>query len=471
MVNEIIKLVAFSLLPAAALFIGGVYSLYEIRRLGDQRLAVIVLVLGLMTVHQSQEILYFVQNEAFRDPVIGEIPETGVNIISAGGVYYLLAFARKQQELQKELKNSKEELVDVKRRLERIFENVNDGILLIDLDREAIIEANEPAHRLLRYDIGELVGRSPFDIHPHQPEQYELFADSVRTDGGVITEELSCRRGDGTTMPAAVSAARTTLDGTEMLLVTIRDNSEREQYRSQLNLFARVLRHNLRNDMTVIQGTLDHSKTFIDDESFEERIERAVEKCKQLTKMSDKTRKLNDIVESAQSIGTSTADLVPLTNDVVDEYRESHPNANIDVECPETAMVQASEQVRWALDNLVENAIVHAENTPEIRITIEKETTEEDGQTSEWITLTVTDKGPGIPSSEVSVINDETNRTATNHGSGLGLWIVKQITQAYHGRLDIDRNPETEFSTEISLRLQPTPNDDATLLSDRDAES
>jgi PAS domain S-box-containing protein len=400
MAEPLLALAAFSLLPATALLVSAGYSLVEIRRLGDHRLAAIVVVLALMTVHQVQEVLTFVETGAFGSAVVGEVPETGVNLLAAGGVYYLLAFARQQQSLRADLETSRSELLDARRRLEGIFDNVNDGILLIDLEREAIIEANRPAHELLRYEIGELVGRSPYDIHPHQPERFELFTDSVRADGGAITEELSCRRGDGTTMPAAVSAARTTLDGTEMLLVTIRDNSERERYRTQLDVLARVLRHNLRNDMTVIQGTLSHVRNNIDDSTLTARIDTAIRKCEGLTDTSDKTRKLDDIVESAQTVGTQTTDLVPLVDAVVEKHREEYPSAEITTIKPTMAPVQASDQVRWALDNLVENAIVHAESDPEVRITVAGETTTEDGQLSEWVTVTVADKGPGIPASE-----------------------------------------------------------------------
>jgi PAS domain S-box-containing protein len=469
MVEPLLALVAFSLLPAIALLAGSAYSLYEIRRLGDRRLAILVVIPALMAVHQLQELLYYLQTATFRDPVVGEIPETAVNLLTAGGVYYLLSFARTQQDLRTELEASEAELVDVKRRLEGIFDNVNDGILLIDLEREAIIEANQPAHNLLRYDIGELVGRSPYDIHPHEPERFELFTDSARTDGGAVTEQLTCRRGDGTTMPAAVSAAQTTLDGTEMLLVTIRDNSEREQYRSQLNLLARVLRHNLRNDMTVIQGTLSFVGNRVDDAELTERVETAIQKCDELLETSDQTRKLNEIVETAQSGPTDPTDLVPMVETLAAEYSEQYPNADISIECPETAPVQAGEQVRWALDNLVENAIVHAESDPVVQITVAHETTAEDDQRSEWVTVTVADKGPGIPASEVEVLHDDTNRTATTHGSGLGLWIVNQIAQAYHGQLEIARNPSSEFSTEVYLRLQPKATGDSLPLTDTDA--
>jgi PAS domain S-box len=329
----------------------------------------------------------------------------------------------------------------------------------VDMDREAIIEANSPAHELLRYDVGDLVGRSPYELHPQQPAQFEQFVDTIRADGGAVTEELRCRRGDGSTIPAAVSAARTTLDGTEMLLVTIRDNSQREQYRTQLALLARVLRHNLRNDMTVILGALTMAQDRIDDETIQERIQQAINKSKSLTETSDKTRKLNEMLEAAHEPGIETTDLVPVIEGIVDEYRETYPAANIEVACPDTAPVEASENVGWAIENLVENALVHTGEAPGLKLTIERETTTEDDQDSEWVSVTVADTGPGIPESEVEVLRDETTRSSTQHGSGLGLWIAQQIARTFHGQLDISSNPESEYSTVVSLRLQPAAED------------
>jgi PAS domain S-box-containing protein len=458
MVEALTELVAFTLVPGTALLLGVLYSLREIYRIGETRIAIILLILGFMLFHQTTELSYFLDTGAFRDPVGGEIPETSANLIAAGSVSYVLALLCKERELREDLEASRAEIRTVKDRLELIFENVNDGILLIDPDDETIVEANRTAYDLLRYEPGELEGISPYDLHPHEPELFDELTDVLRPDGGVVSEKLSCRRRDGSLMPAAVSASRTELDGTDVLLVTIRDNTEREQYRSQADLLTRVLRHNLRNDINIVTGYLNAIRDGIEDPRLRELADKSLEKCHTLVELSDQTRQLNEILDIEYDKVSVVTDLVPLVERVVDSYREEFPKARIETELPETAIVEASENVRWAIENLIENAIVHADSEPQVQVYIEQDTIKAEGLHSEWVTLTVADHGPGIPESEVTVLDDEMSRTQTQHGSGLGLWIVKQIAQIFDGYLEIDRDPASAFSTEVSLRLQPGTN-------------
>lgn len=90
-----------------------------------------------------------------------------------------------------------------------------------------------------------------------------------------------------------------------------------------------------------------------------------------------------------------------------------------------------------------------------MHISVEGEHIEHGDLESEWTTITVADRGPGIPESEASVLEDDDKRTDTEHGSGLGLWITKQVMEIFGGRVKITLDPESEFSTEVRLWLQP----------------
>jgi PAS domain S-box-containing protein len=458
MIETLLKLGGFTILPGVALAAGTVYSSREIRRLGQMRIVVILLILGLMLFHQATELQFFLEGGRFRDPIAGEIPETSANLIAAGSVSHVLALLGRERELKADLERSKAEVESANDRLELIFENVNDGILLVDLDAETIIEANQSAVELLRYDRRELEGLSPYDIHPHEPELFDELTGALRPDGGVVSEKLSCRRKDGSLMPAAISASRAELDDTDVLLVTIRDNSERQQYRSQVDLLTRVLRHNLRNDMNIIMGYLDVIKTRSDDPRVGELAAKSTDKCDALVEISDQTRQLDEILDTEYNAMKTLTDLTPLVERVVETHEREYPSARIETDLPREAIVAASQNVEWAIENLVENAIVHAESDPHVRVDISTETIENEGLRSEWITVTVADRGPGIPEAEVAVLDDEADRTQVLHGEGLGLWIVQQLTRIFDGQLDIDRSPESEWSTEISLRLQPGGN-------------
>jgi len=453
--NEILRLVIFTVVPAGALILGIVYSLYEITRIGERRLAVIVVILGFMLFHQTGELAYFVSNRFFRDPLVGEVPETAANTFAAGSVYYLLRVTRREQRLKEQITASKAETERIKDRLQLIFENVNDGILLVDTEHDEIIEANSSACEMLRYAKEDLIGLSPYALHPHEPERFKTLTDTVRTDGGVTSDQLSCRRKDGSTMPAAVSASRTTFDGTNVLLVTIRDNTEQERYRTQAALLSRVLRHNLRNEMNVVMGHLGMIETSADDPKIETNAEASLEKCQELIEVSEQTRKLSDILDTERARFSRQTDLVSVVETVVDRIEAEYPRATINTELPDSAPVQASDNIGWAVENIVENAIVHADReSPTVDIRITEETVTEDGISSEWRTVRVADDGPGIPRTEVEVLRDDTKRTSTEHGSGLGLWIALQLVRIFDGKLHVDRNP-SEHSTEVSLRLLP----------------
>jgi len=453
--TELLEFAAFTAVPALGLILGAVYSLREIYLIGETRIYIVVLILGFMLFHQTGEMAYFFANGAFRDPVVGEIPETAANLIAGGSVYYVLAFMREERRLNEELEASQADLESVNERLELIFDNVNDGILLVDLDEETIVEANRPAHTLLRYEQNELEGLSPYDIHPHEPERFRELTDVLQPDGGVISEDLSCRRKDGSTMPAAVSASRTTLEGTDLLLVTIRDNTARERYRTQVDLLGRVLRHNLRNDMNVVIGSLGSIEEKSDDPDVQRLAGRCLTTCHDLIDTGEKTRKLNEVLDSEFSQLGVVTDIVPVVERVVEQYDREYPAADIETGFPASARVQASENIVWAVENVVENAVVHAEGDPRVRVTVTRETLEDAGRESQWTTVTVADAGPGIPAAEVAVLRDDTNRTPTEHGSGLGLWIVQQLVAVFDGHLDIDRSPDSAFTTEVSMRLQP----------------
>jgi PAS domain S-box-containing protein len=452
--SELGYFVAFTLVPGGMLAIAVSFSLYEVYRIGDTRLLVVILVLGFMLVHQTGEWLYFFENGVIRDQVAGEVPESAANLVASGGVYFVLAYVRRERVLKRELADSKADVEAAADRLELIFENVNDGIFLVDVDEGRIAEANERACELLRYDRSELVGMSPADIHPHEQDAYQRFVSRARTDGGAVTDQLSCRRRDGTDMPAAISASDTTLtvDGNEVILVSVRDNTRRIRYRQQLELFGRILRHNLRNELNVVMGKLELIRTNADGSDTSERATEAIQTCQELADLSDDIRRLQDTLKRERTRAERTTDLVTVTKDAVREVRERHPAADVSVYLPELARVRAGGDIGWAVYELLENAVVHAEREdPSVEVRI-RHTSRSPRDGGTWVVLTIADNGPGIPELERAVVEDASTRTALDHGSGVGLWVAWELVQLYEGELDLGRRSDGA-GTVVHVRL------------------
>ena len=90
-----------------------------------------------------------------------------------------------------------------------------------------------------------------------------------------------------------------------------------------------------------------------------------------------------------------------------------------------------SQEFKRILDNLFSNTVRYREKAhSQISIRIEREDV--------FVSLTVTDDGPGVPDEAVRNIFDsfyrlDGSRTKCSEGSGLGLAIVKQIVTAHRG--------------------------------------
>ena len=68
----------------------------------------------------------------------------------------------------------------------------------------------------------------------------------------------------------------------------------------------------------------------------------------------------------------------------------------------------------------------------------------------EFAAVTISDNGPGIPPEEWAVVTGDTEISQLEHGSGLGLWLVRWVTEGYGGELTYH---EREPGSTISIRL------------------
>ncbi|MBK1620949.1 hypothetical protein CKO42_21490 [Lamprobacter modestohalophilus] len=113
--------------------------------------------------------------------------------------------------------------------LRQIFDHANDAILLIDPERDRILEANTQASRMLGYDPAELTRDVRISsVHPHEMERLRQFAQDVKTRGQGWTDELSCMRKDGLQLPSEISASVVQVDGRDCIVAMVRDVSARK---------------------------------------------------------------------------------------------------------------------------------------------------------------------------------------------------------------------------------------------------
>jgi signal transduction histidine kinase len=197
------------------------------------------------------------------------------------------------------------------------------------------------------------------------------------------------------------------------------------------------LRHNLRNDLNVARGYAQMIGA-----EFEEAADRAsivVDELDGLLAIAEKARQIEDVVD-VDPTRTDAVDLSTVVEEAIDAV-EVEGASDIEPAVPEDVAIRVSPIVlRLVTTELLENA--HRHNDDPV-VTVEWDDSV-DG-------LVVADDGSGISDHETEVF-ERGHETPLQHGSGLGLWLVKWGVDRVGGsvRFDVD-----DSGSRITVRIPP----------------
>ncbi|MFT4946645.1 MAG: signal transduction histidine kinase, partial [Natronomonas sp.] len=200
---------------------------------------------------------------------------------------------------------------------------------------------------------------------------------------------------------------------------------EREQRLSVLN---RVLRHNLQNDMNVIQGYAELVPEAESRDRRETAAAKIIETSQDLVDHGKKARQLETIMKNAAE-GPVGIDLVPRVETLIESYDADYPEFTVHTDLPDSATVLAVSGIEFGIESLIENAFEHNDSDdPEVWITVDL---------GEDVLIEIRDNGSGIPEHERSVL-DASEETSLEHGSGIGLWLAHWAVRKSGGELEFD---------------------------------
>jgi PAS domain S-box-containing protein len=324
--------------------------------------------------------------------------------------------ARKERQRELRLKN-------------RAIDEAQLGFSIADNRRpdEPLVYVNEGFERLTGYDAADVLGENCRFLQGEatDPAAVEALRAAIDADESVAVELVNYRA-DGTPFWNRVQLSPV-VDGTGTVTHYLgfqRDITERKRTEQLIRLLNRVLRHNLRNDMTALLGWAGLEQEAAEYDTGE-RIRRIAE---DLVTMSERARELERFARSDRDPGRLDPEW--LLGNVAEAKREAYPGATVAVQVRTDRGICAGPELEQAVAELVENAIVHdASEEPRVEIAV--------GDDGAWIELTVADDGPGIDEMEADVIASG-NETALQHSSGLGLWLVNWIVTRYGGSFQID---------------------------------
>ena len=266
-------------------------------------------------------------------------------------------------------------------------------------------------------------------IHPDDRSTVWDVVDESKDSGRSFELSYRIRTADGTTKWVWERGQRVVRPdgryGIEGFITDVSDRREREQ---QLRVIGHLLRHNVRNDMTIIRGHAERIRDGCD--SVETAGETIIERADKLCSTVEKARPIVEILTDTQDIGA--VDLGTALERIADELHHAQPGTKIDVTAPESIRVEAVPELERGLYELIENAVIHQKgDRPSVEVVVE--------EADRTVSIRIVDHGPAIPEMEIATLAGERNPDQLYHGSGLGLWLAEWIVRRSGGTLSFAR--------------------------------
>lgn len=212
-----------------------------------------------------------------------------------------------------------------------------------------------------------------------------------------------------------------------------RKEKERElrSTRDQLAVLNRLMRHDIRNDLSIVVGRTSELADYVDDDEGEEVLSEVLVAGHHVLEL---TRTIEEAVESITAPGAPTltdVDVRPVLLDEIEKARTLYSRGEIVVEggIP-SVKVRGNGLLSSVFGNLVSNAMLYNDaEEPEVRIGVEVR--------DDVVRVTVADNGPGIPAHRADEIFQH-GESGNDGGTGTGLFIVDRLVQQFGGDVSVE---------------------------------
>jgi len=293
----------------------------------------------------------------------------------------------------------------------RVVETLQAGVLVIDTQGR-LVDINDEGRRLLGVGNDPVTGKPAGDLLDPFPNADGLV-ETVLTTSADESFQTTLGERTYTVRISPLYDQREVLAGRVVLVNDVTEQVEQQrelqQRNEQLDRFASVVSHDLRNPLTVASGKLDLFRQTREDEYLDD--------------IDDSFRRMERLISDVLTLTRTDGEEIDLTPVSVAGVVEA---AWSNVETGASTLVVASEWTQPAnrsllmqlFENLFRNAVEH--NHGPVTVTV--------GSLSDG--LFVEDDGIGIPETERADLFDA-GVSGTDAGTGLGLMIVDQVATVH----------------------------------------
>ncbi len=219
-----------------------------------------------------------------------------------------------------------------------------------------------------------------------------------------------------------------------------------------MNQFSLSAAHELKTPLTILRGELEVAlKSEKTPEVYKEILESNFEETLRLIKIVDNLFFIAKVDHTKIQLVKTEINASQFLNQIIQGLKILGKEKNISllVNCGEDIkLVVDKTTMQQVISNLVDNAIKYGEENQTVEVNCVK--------LEKQIRISVSNKGEGIPSEEISKIFDrfyriENSRNRKTGGIGLGLSVVKSIVEWHDGTISVNSIPNKETTFTIFL--------------------
>lgn len=300
---------------------------------------------------------------------------------------------------------------------DRVFETISDLVLVVDR-QERVLDANPAIRSLIGRQGQQITGETLSEFFSETPEVVDHYRETI-TAGTEAEFEIAVA---GREYAGQVSPITDGLDRHVAWLIVGHDVTEQKRRRrtlqrrnEQLDQFASIVSHDLRNPLNVAAGRLELAR----DECDSEHLHHVAEAHDRMETIVDDTLTL-------ARLGETVAELeVVNLGAVLDSWWAGVETGSATLQTPGELRIRGDpERLRHVFENLFRNAVTHGlpdEVSPGSSLTVTVDRCGPD-------CISIADDGVGLAEG-VAVF--ESGATTNNEGTGLGLAIVEKIVTAH----------------------------------------
>ena len=355
-----------------------------------------------------------------------------------------------------------------RKRYEAALESTREELrTVIDLMPDLVFVKNREGEYLLANEATaaaygktpeEVEGKTEGEIIPDADDSDAFRQDDLEViESGepknVGEETLTTAAGDTRILQTTKIPYQIAETGEDAVLGYARDVTDLKQYertleeqRDTLMLLNQVVRHDIRNQLMVVQSYTELLEDSLPDDQSRTYARTVIGAAKQAADITETARDVTDVL---LQVGTDQepVDLRTELNQQIERVRSEKDRATVTVNgsIPDVTVL-ADGLLEGVFRNLLTNAVVH--NDKQVA-----EITVSTSLSDDAVCVSIADNGPGIPDDHKEQIFQEGEKGLESGGTGIGLYLVKTLVNRYDGDVWIEDNEPTGSVFVVELPL------------------